>query len=354
MKAIQCKYHEASIAFMPSNIFEPLLQMMYHYQNNQTADIQYILYAHYPSITNGSRPSISKENLQAAINSENSAYKKLTSELKNKIDLDQFLTKFTMDFGLAFDDLVAKVKSSFENAGLPVSEIDTLIYPNAINCVAEISTRHNPEDRKITKKSLLERLKAIRKTAISRWTLALKSRKQLLETRRKQLKVHLDKNSRLRYFIINAENFDDYQTEIVLFICDYIEKYHFKPAHINTPVICVSTTVEDFRDIQYRLHTKGIISTDGYIGEHFDETWFFREPISCKGSPSPSKREFALRLLTWREHGNILNNRKCDDLFLLGEFELGALNMMDVNVEQLAASTFKEIKFLIGVSDVYE
>jgi hypothetical protein len=184
--------------------------------------------------------------------------------------------------------------------------------------------------------------------------MALRTRKQLLDARRVQLKTHLDKNSRLRYFVVDAKNLDDYEDEIVLFICDYLDKYHFKPAHISTPVLCFCTSKEDFRNIQHRLFTKGIISTDGYIGECFEEAYFFRDPFTSKGAGGLVKREFSLRILRWEDHGEVLNNRKCDDLFIIGEPSCSPINTKDVNVEHLAPTSLKEVKYVIGVSNACE
>lgn len=56
--AIQCKYHEASEAFTPSSIFKPLLQMMYHFHTNGSVNIQYVLFAHFPSLTGMPHPQV--------------------------------------------------------------------------------------------------------------------------------------------------------------------------------------------------------------------------------------------------------------------------------------------------------
>ena len=353
--AIQCKYHGTSKDFNLSGIFEPLLQMMHHFHANPSANIRYILFAHYPSVKEDAQPKIVETQLQAALNSTNKDFQKYIATLQGKININEFLPKFAMEFGPKYDDLINDVKAALKANGIPDGEIDTLAYPNAINMIAGISVKHDPMDRKITKQKFLEDLKSIRKTAISRWTMALRTRKQLLEARRKQLKIHLDKNSRLRYFVVDSKSLEDYSTEIVLFVKDYLDKYHFKLAHINTPVLCLCTPEEDFHDIQYRLSQKGIICADGYIGaKHFDESRFFREPLYSKGSGSGIEREFRLRLLRWENHGRILNTRKGDDLFIFGEFDYTALDTVDVNVEYLAATSFKEIKYVMGISNVYE
>lgn len=271
-----------------------------------------------------------------------------------EVDLDGFLSKFAMEFGPSYDDLSAQVHKALESGGISTSEIDTLAYPNAIHIVAGIAIRHDPAKRQITRKQFLEELKNIRTTAISRWTMALHSKKKLLEARRKQLKVHLGKNTRLRYFVLDPKSFDDYEAEIVLFICDFIAKYHFKPAHISTPVLCICASRLEVQDIQHRLYTKGIVTTDGYVGVHFEESYFFRDPFSAKSAGSIVQREFALRITSWDDHGNVLNNRKCDDFFILGEPNCDSLEIVDVNVERLAGTTIKEIKYVMGVSNVYE
>ena len=50
LTAIQCKYHEASTSFTASAIYKPLLQMLKHFSDNQTANIRYVLFAHFPTI----------------------------------------------------------------------------------------------------------------------------------------------------------------------------------------------------------------------------------------------------------------------------------------------------------------
>ncbi len=354
MTAIQCKYHEAIEAFTSSQLFKPLLQMMQHFHVNSGANIRYVIFAHYPSVTRIVEPSIQKDDLQAALDSKNKEFTSLAADLRGKVDLDKFLTKFTLEFGPKYDDLAIEVCKALQASGIPKDDIDTLAYPNAVQIIAGISVNHDPKKRSITKQDFLKQLKEIRKTAISRWTMALHSRKQLLDARRKQLKTHLDKNSRLRYLVVDSKSLADYAEELVLFVRDYIDKYHFKPAHISTPVLCLCTTEADFLDIQYRLYAKGIISIDGYIGERFVESWFFRDPLFSKGAGGAIKREFSLRLLRWEDHGTTLNNRKCDDLFIIGEPECDTLNMLDVNVERLASTSFKEIKYIMGVSNVYE
>jgi len=98
------------------------------------------------------------------------------------------MSLFSMQVGPAFDDLVTQVCAALKENGIPEGEIDTLAYPNAINMVAGISVKHDPAERTTTRLKFIEILKSIRKTAISRWTMALKTRKQCLQPDVRSLK----------------------------------------------------------------------------------------------------------------------------------------------------------------------
>ena len=353
LKAVLCKYHEASTSFTASAVYKPLLQMLKHFSDNQSANIRYILFAHFSGVGTPS-PTIDKEILEAALASKDKGLEKHVKAVPKGINLDDFLGRFTMEFGPCYDDIVRCVGEALKANRMPIGEIETLVYPNAIHKIATLSIRHNLGERQITKRDFLSELAVIRKTVISRWTLALKTREKLLQARRKQLKIHLDVNSRLRYFVIDPGSIEDYESEIVLFLFDYIGKYHFKPAHISTPILCVHASREKVQEIQHRLYQKGILATDGYMGSQFEESYFFREPLACKVGGGEVKREFSVRILSCADHGNVLNNRKCDDLFIIGDPDCDALDTVDVNVEHLAGATLKEVKYVMGVSNVYE
>lgn len=353
LTAIQCKYHEASASFAASAIYKPLLQMLKHFSENQSASVHYVLFAHFPGVGTPP-PSLDKTTLKAALSSKDQGLANHIKAVPPSIDLDGFLTRFTMEFGPCYDEITRRVGDALVANGIPKADIETLAYPNAIHIIATLSIKHNAIDRQITKKKFLSDLMAIRTTAISRWTLALKTREKVLQARRKQLKVHLDKNARLRYFIIEPSSIEDYDTEIVLFVSDYIDKYHFKPAHIHTPVLCLRATRSEIQDIQQRLYLKAIVATDGYLGGQFQQPYFFREPLISKVPGGETRREFSLRILSWSDHGALLNDRKCDDLYIIGELDCDVLDTVDMNVERISGATIKEIKFIIGVSNVYE
>ena len=139
-----------------------------------------------------------------------------------------------------------------------------------------------------------------------------------------------------------------------MFISDYLDKYHFKPAHLKTPVFCLDTSEELFKMIELRLYQKGIIINDGYVANVFDDSRFFRDPMTKKGDNGAVEREFSLRLLRGANPGTVLNKRKSDDLFVLGAGGYASLDVEDVNLEELATDSFNEIKYILGLNDVCE
>ena len=353
LTAIQCKYHEAKKTFKASMVYKPLLQMLKHFSDYPNANVRYIIFLYFTG-DKADLPEINKSTFQTALASTDKSLKKLIDAIPKNIDLNQFEKKFTMEFGCSFDDITKKVVLELENNGFQPGDVEVLAYPNSIHMIANLSIKHNSADRQITKKKFLFDLNTIRATAISRWTLALMSRDKLLRARRKQLKSHLDINSRLRYFLINQDGIDDYDEEIVIFIVDYIERYHFKVAHTETPVFCLASTLDDLQKIESRLYAKGIKAANGHIGATFHESEFFREPMSSKQAGGRLKREFDIRILSWPDHAAVLNSRKCADLFVIGEIDCAELNFIDINVERLEGATMKELKYIMGISNVYE
>lgn len=357
IKAIQCKYHEAQQKFTLSLIYKPILQMMQHYHDNNNLDINYILYAYFPNENcTGAPHPINEQQLKTILHSDNKKYREYTEALRDKINIKQFLEHFSLEFGPSLDTVATSVRNSLRDNGIPDADIETLAYPNAIETIANLSIKHDEQARKITKSQFLRKLQHIRETAISRWTLALKSRKKIFQARRKQLKLNLDKNPRLRYFLISHSCIDDFRSGIVLFISDYLDKYHFKTAHIKTPLFCLDCAEEDFKDIRLRLHQNGIIVEDGFVYGLFDGARFFREPMSRKIPGKEIEREFRIRLLRFASHDvvSLMKEHKSDDLFIVGNGKYDELEIQDVNMERLAARNLQEIKYLIGVSNVYE
>lgn len=344
--AIQCKYHEAKEKYTLGALYDPLLQMMIHFHTTASDKVNYVLFAHFP---NTDEITISKSDLTAALNTKNKDLAKFVAVLKDKVDLDRFLTKISIEVGPSFDDLVSKVQKQFAALGINKTDIETLWYPNALNLIGRLSVKHDVALRQIAKADFIGQLKQIKATAISHWTLSLKTRDKLLKARKNQLQTNLSINTRLRYFLLHADALDDFDNQIVLFIKSYLEKYHHKPAHVNTPVFCLDVSNDVFRAIELRLIAKDILLNDGIVAGVFNEMLFFRNPISCK-----DRREFALRIINWNENGQVLDKIRPDDLFVFGSGGYIGLESLDIAVEELEMRSFNDILFVMGLSNVID
>ena len=62
--------------------------------------------------------------------------------------------------------------------------------------------------------------------------------------------------------------------------------------------------------------------------------------------------EFRLRLSKLDTNSiSAMNNKKCDDLFLIGNVKREHLDLHDVNVESIEVASFKELKYLLSMSN---
>lgn len=353
IEAVQCKYHETQETYTLSLFYKPILQMMAHYCKSNNPLVQYTLYAHLPNQKD--EVKLTKIDLDKIVSTKDSKLAKYVSQIDGSFDANNFLDQFKIEFGASFDELVKSTKNKLSSNNFDASEIDTLIYPNAINEIANYSIKHEATQRIVTKSSFLKLLKRIRKTAITKWTLSLKDYKKIIDARRKQLKPNLDKNSRLRYFLISDIDIEDFDQSIVTFISDYIDKFHSKPAHIQTPVFALDCNQIKFDEIRVRLFKKGIKFRDGFITSTvFDENYFYEPPITKIISKNEIQREFSIRLLRYEQPSSILVQKPCDDLFIITSKKYPELYLEDLIIEQMSISKLLELKYILGVSDVYE
>ena len=281
-KAIQCKYHETMDKYTPSILYDPLLQMMKHFKSNPIAKIKYHLFVHFP---NNPVVAISALELRSALLSRNKDLQVLITEAHG-VDIDEFLKVFEITLTPKYDDLMEENTKLLEALGFNKSEVETLFYPNAIQIIGDLSIKHDEKLRKITKRNFLEALRRIRSTAVSQWTLSLKTRQKILDARRKQLKESLSANVRLRFFVIFPQFLEQFDDQVVLFIKSFIDKYHFKQVHTHTPLFALDVPQDSFDEIAERLIGKDVIPNLGRPVKAFSEINFFREPMVLKEKKS--------------------------------------------------------------------
>lgn len=354
IKGIQCKYHEGQEKYTLSLIYKPILQMMEHFCNNPDIQISYRLYVYFPGELERT-DKLTAENVCEIFKSKNQKLKSYICAVKDKIDINKFVGKFSIEFGKSLEMLVSESVKLLKDNGVPEDEIETIIYPNAIHKIASISILHDVCQRKIKKSKFINDLLEIRKTAISIWTRGLKTYNKILEIKKSQLKNNLNVNSRLRYFVISDKALVDFDTNIVTFMDEYLGKYHFKILHDKTPVFCLDCSDQKFKDLVIRAHKKSISFTTGFIiGRYFDEKWFLREPMIKKVNAG-FEREFSIRLLRYSSDSiQVINRIKCDDLFVISLDEYPEIDTQDVNVEFVGVENSLELKYILGMRDTHE
>jgi hypothetical protein len=365
--------------------------MLVHYANNKHKNIQYILYAHFSDETEGEK-TISKSDIETILKSRNRSYLNYISKIKPpkaqevkdliikpkknaeeikviadyystatdlelQIDIDEFLKpeKFKFIIGKSFDALIVDIKLLLEvKSGFTKIDVEELFYPNAIQKVANKSILHNYENRKINNSNFILELEKNKKTAITRWTKELMTYSTLLKKRRSQLKLNLQANHRIRYFLFNESLIEDFENKIVEFISEYINKYHYKiKLHSKTPIFCIKTENNNLiPQIESRLYQKGLKYQNGLKGNDFFQFEFLKEPVKII---SKNWREFHLRICRYNfDSAKAINSKKSDDLFIIGKNDFSKIDTQDINIEVLEISNLKELNYLLMLTDNFE
>ena len=353
LEAIQCKYHESKEKFIPSLIFKPLLQMAEAYDKNPTAKIKYTIFIYVLNETHGER-SIELSTLDSALATTDRSLVKIASRISEKFDKDKFLKNARIVFGPSLDEIEGSTKDALELLQIRGSDVGTLLYPNSIAIIAKLSSTKNEAERLITKAKLYSYLSNATHTAISKWTLALKNRSEILKRIKQQLSSSFSQNSRDRYFYINKNDIDDYEEKVVVFFGNYIKKYYSKPSHLKAPTFIINDNFEAIKDLQSRLYKKGIKANTGLVGNDFEVDHFFREPIKKIINNIIEEREFDLRLLAMDSEKDAINHRKGDDLYLVSSETPNNIELTDVNFYQVGTSNFNELEYVIGIRNSHE
>jgi hypothetical protein len=353
LKAIQCKYHESQDKFTGSLIYKPLLQMAEAFSKNSKKDIMYTIFLHVPTETIGVR-NVEKDMLDEAMATDNQSLIKIVARIENNFDADDFLKNVKIEFGTSIDELEVEVKKSLGKYKLSGSDIDTLLYPNAITKISKLSSLKSEADRKISNDDLRKYLSSVTTTAISKWTLSLKNRKEILNKTKKQLINSFSQNSRERCFYFDIHEIEEFEERIVVFIGNYLDKYHSKPSHLKTPIFAMNIDFASIKDIQYRLFKKGIKANTGLVGDVFEVDSFYKDPIQIIQKSKIENREFDLRLLALSSEQHAINHRKGDDLYLVCSSTPECIETTDINHFQVGTTNFNELEYVVSLRNSHE
>lgn len=359
--ATQCKYHSSVEEYVPSILFGPLLEMMQHFVQYPCLPLTYCIYLHIPGSTLCTR-NVSTEEVIKALDSSNSTLQQKISSVRKKIslkeefdDTDDFVEKFhgvcKLEFGESIEDLQTSLTRAFEQTHLPKDNIQTIYMSNALHLIFQLSTAADEDERKISRVELLEKLEETRSVVISELTLALKTRKQLLKAKRKELVAGFGQDARERGFFLSQSQLREFRLNIVKFIKAYVDKYHMHATQRHPPLFLIDCEKALFNEICQHLLEKRIRFKDGIVGENFNLR-HFRDDFSYPVRTKPEDMYFRLRISCTKWTSDVLAAMPLDDLFLVGDASAVALpSSMSVDIEYISVRTFDELKFLLGLNE---
>lgn len=360
VESTQCKYHTSADGYRASAIFSPILHMMSHFAGDPSAGQAYTLYVHFPNQSNTSR-NLHAAEARKALASKNCTYRGRIDGIQSNVTSsstfdteEDFVQKFcelcTIEFGESIEDLEVKNMDAFRETHLASDSIDTLYLPNGIQSIVRLSTQENVEDRQVSRRQFLNQLAEIRTVAISKWTLALKSRRKILEAKRKQMQQSLGQDSRERAFFLSDRMLRMFDVEIVKFIKAFVDKYHVQKTHRHTPTFLLDCNRELFNEICKLFRKKRIHFEDGMVGEEFSIEKF-RQDFKYSLNTKPEEMFFRLRLTCICWTTVVLIELGLDDLYVVGNAtDIALPPEMSVDIEYLSIDSFDELKYLLGLS----
>lgn len=351
--AVQCKYHESVDTFTDSLIYKPILQMAEAYSKSPAKNIKYKIYIHVPSEPDRV-VAISLATLDAAIATKDQKLSKISARIVNPLNKTNFLSNLELEFGPSIDDLEKKAKLALVSLDIADSDVDCILYPNAINHIAKLSSLRDESQRKIKRASFQQLLLSINTTGVSKWVLASKKKKEILLSIRKQLADGLSQNNRKRSFYFSPDSINGFSDEIIIFIDNYIKKYSYKTAHTTIPTIAVNCDQDEIHELHLRLYRKGIKANTGFIGNEVIESELFRAPMRSGISGGLVKKEFDLCMFSSRPDMKYINQKKSSDLFCICDVVPSEIDVTDWNVVHLGVKSFNELEFVLQLRGSYE
>ena len=76
----------------------------------------------------------------------------MPARLRGNVDAEAFrLARFTLEFGPSLNDLINQVIEKLTAVASQRTTFPTIIYPNAFHAVAELSIKHDPADRRLSR-----------------------------------------------------------------------------------------------------------------------------------------------------------------------------------------------------------
>ena len=265
---------------------------------------------------------------------------KIAARIPDSADRADFLACFIIEFGPRLDDLEQEVMDSLEAKGFAADDIAALIYPNAVQRIVNHATRLLPQDRTVNAVEFVHALRDLRHATFTRWTLALKTRAQVLRRLRDDLKHSLGENSRSRFFVIGPASSAEFEADVPGFIRKFVERYSFKYLHDNPPLF-MFTDRQKVGTIAAQLHDQGIECTTGDVGGgDFRAERLLRKPMRGR---RPVTHEFRVRLAARNDLADL--PRPLPDELILINVDDDHWDRPGITVHKIQADQVSEIEY---------
>jgi len=262
--------------------------MLEHFSNHASPPptIYYRLFCHFPN-ESGTR-SLTRLELDTVLATGSEPLKVIVGRIAAGIDLDEFLKRFTIEFGQTTQELQESVVASLKTKGFSAEDVEAIIYPTAIQRIVDLATQSTVVDRTVDPAVFLAALHQVRQVTFTRWTRELATRTQIFQRLRRDLRSSLGHNSRGRHFVIEPAAIVNFDADIVRFIKKFVERYSCKFLHDNPPLFAI-TGDYDVGGLKARLYEAGLRCTDGFIGgTEFRAAELFRQPMRRRKPFHPS------------------------------------------------------------------
>lgn len=345
--AVQCKYHEQADKFTLGKIYKPILLMLEHFSQyaTLTPKVYYRLFCHFPD-QSGSR-ALTKSELDTVLATGSDPLKAIIKRIAAGADHDEFLKRFTIEFGQSTDGLQQTVLDALRARGFSAEDVEAIIYPNAIQRIVDLATQPSLTDRTIDPSAFLGALHEVRQVTFTRWTRELATRAQIFKRLRDDLRPSLGHNARGRTFVLDPSGIERFDEDVVRFIKKFVERYCCKYLHSNPPLFMILGDF-DVGELETRLHDVGLRCANGLVGAAFRSKDLFRRPMVKR---TPFAIEFSLRLAS---RANVTEDpaKRPDELFLVN-VRNDPWEHPDINVHRFEIERLSDLEYVLQLRNSY-
>lgn len=295
--AIQCKYY-AKTEYNHSVIAEPIRLMLNHFKDVKSGlktKLKYKLRGFYKSGQGKLTLPIDVQFLKDNFLTYSRTEKVGTSSVKvkhfhhNDIGLDdsalaEFITLLDIninakEFEKQYSDIISKLKEKFTCSNFMA---EYFYYNNALGLIRSLSKEPLYEDRRISKKTFLEKINTS-KIIFNEWFVKIKGEKAHFENLRKEYFGSLNILFKERFFLIEV-NPSKYSRSEIKDIINLLIKNYTKIVNQPTPfspyIYLHGISKSELIELKQDITEDGILISDGFDfeGSSFNPTSILRKP----------------------------------------------------------------------------